>query len=89
MATILALAKLPPFFGSSPILMGDSQQTEADGYVPAGTLDNSPAIYRWDSGCRSAIGRAIGVATQWSMTEDEIKPRPCFDLVCTPTNGWT
>jgi len=64
-------------------------QAKAEWYLPAGRLDNSPAIYRWDLGYCGAIGRAFGVATQRNMTEDEIKPRPCFDLVHTPTIGWT
>jgi len=53
-----------------------------------GLSDNSPAIYRWVSGCYGALVRAIGFATLRNATEDEILPRPCFDLVPTSFCGW-
>ncbi len=56
-------------------------------FVPAGTFDNSPVIYRWVWGCCGAFVRAIGFVTQRNVTEDETVPRPCFDLGPTPTDG--
>jgi len=60
---------------------------EVERFCPVGFLYNSPAIYRWVSDRWKALVRAVDFAVLRNATEDEILPRPCFDLGCVPIDG--
>jgi len=69
------------------IFVASFLRLEVERFCPVRDLDNSPAIYRWVSGRRAPVVRAIDFATLRNATEDEILPRPCFDLVYNPVDG--